>query len=46
MGIGRYLCKVYKYHDTRACEYMWSRILPRIEGVELGMEWFWMWFVV
>jgi hypothetical protein len=37
VGIGRYLCKVYNYHDSRACGYKRSRILPRIEG----MVWEW-----
>jgi hypothetical protein len=40
IGIGRYLCKVYNYHDSRACGYKGSMILPRIEGmVWLGMGW-------
>jgi hypothetical protein len=38
MGIGRYHCKVYNYHDSRACGYMQSRILFQLDG--LGMEWF------
>jgi hypothetical protein len=41
VGIGTNLCKVYKYHDSRNCSYMRSRILPRIEG--MGMEWLWLW---
>jgi hypothetical protein len=28
-----YLCKVYNYHDSRACGYKRSRILPRIVGL-------------
>jgi hypothetical protein len=27
VGIGCYLCKVYNYHDSRACSYKWSGIL-------------------
>jgi hypothetical protein len=30
---------VYNYHDSWACGYKWSAILPRIEG--MIMEWFW-----
>jgi hypothetical protein len=37
VGTGRYLCKVYNYHDSRACAYKRSGILPRIEG----MVWEW-----
>jgi hypothetical protein len=37
VGTNRYLCKVYNYHDSRACDYKWSGILPRIEG----MVWVW-----
>jgi hypothetical protein len=37
VGTGRYLCKVYNYHDSRACGYKWFGILPRIEG----MVWEW-----
>jgi hypothetical protein len=37
VGTGCYLCKVYNYHDSRACGYKWSRILSRLNG--LGMEW-------
>jgi hypothetical protein len=40
MGAGHYLCKVYNYHDSRACGYKQSRILPRIEGMVLGVVWF------
>jgi hypothetical protein len=40
VGIGRYLCKVYNYHNSRACSYKRSEILPRIEGMKLGMKWF------
>jgi hypothetical protein len=41
---GRCLYKVYNYHDSRAYGYKWSRILPRIEGIGLGVEWsgFWL----
>jgi hypothetical protein len=41
-----YLCRVYNYHDSRACGYKWSGILSKIEGMELGMEWFWIWVMV
>jgi hypothetical protein len=27
VGTWRYLCKVYNYHDSRACGYKWSGIL-------------------
>jgi hypothetical protein len=37
MCTGRYLCKVYNYHDSQACSYKQSGILPRIEG----MIWEW-----
>jgi hypothetical protein len=36
---GRYLYKVYNYHDSRACGYMQSLILSRLDG--FGVEWFW-----
>jgi hypothetical protein len=39
MSTGRYLCKVYNHHGSRACCYKWSEILPRIEGIGLGVEW-------
>jgi hypothetical protein len=40
VGTGRYLFyKVYNYHDSRACYYKRSGILPTIEG--MVMEWFW-----
>jgi hypothetical protein len=39
MGIGRYFCKVYNYHDSQACDYKRSKIIPRIEG--MVWEWFW-----
>jgi hypothetical protein len=43
MGTGRYLCKMYNYHDSRACGYKWSDMLPRIEG--MVWEWDgWIWF--
>jgi hypothetical protein len=38
LGTGHYLCKVYNYHDSRACKYMRSGILSRLVG--LGVEWF------
>jgi hypothetical protein len=38
VGTGRYLCKVYNYHDSRAYDYKWSRIISRLDG--LGVEWF------
>jgi hypothetical protein len=40
VGIGRYLCNVYNYHDSRACSYKRSGILSRLYG--LGVEWFWL----
>jgi hypothetical protein len=39
VGTGRYLCKVYNYHDSRACGYKRSEMLPRIEGIGLGVKW-------
>jgi hypothetical protein len=33
VDIGRYLCEVHNCHDSRACGYKRSRILPRIEGM-------------
>jgi hypothetical protein len=36
VGTGRYLCKVYNYHDCLACGYKWSEILSRLDG-GLGM---------
>jgi hypothetical protein len=41
MDVERYLCKVYNYYDSQACGYKRSGILPIIEGMKLGMEWFW-----
>jgi hypothetical protein len=41
VGTGCYLCKVYNYHDSRACGYKRYAILPRIEGLVLGREWLW-----
>jgi hypothetical protein len=32
MGMGCYLCKVYNYHDSRACGYKHSEILSRLDG--------------
>jgi hypothetical protein len=37
VGTGRYLYKLYNYHDSRACDYKWYGILPRIEHMVLGM---------
>jgi hypothetical protein len=34
MGTGRYLCKVYKYHDSRACGYKRSGILFWLNGLD------------
>jgi hypothetical protein len=42
MGTGHYLYKVYNYHDSRARDYKWSGILPRVES----MAWEWNSFVV
>jgi hypothetical protein len=43
VGSRRYLYKVYNYHDSRACDYKRSGILPRIEG--MVWEWDgWIWF--
>jgi hypothetical protein len=36
MDTGRYLCKVYNYHDSQAYNYNQSRIYSRLEG--LGVE--------
>jgi hypothetical protein len=33
IGTRHYLCKVYNYHDSRACGYKQSRILSRLDGV-------------
>jgi hypothetical protein len=33
VAIGCYLCKVYNYHDIRACDYKRSRILSRLDGM-------------
>jgi hypothetical protein len=42
VGIGSYLCKVYNYHDCRACGYKRSGILFWLDGmVWMGMDWFW-----
>jgi hypothetical protein len=39
VGTGRYLCKVYNYHDRRAYGYNRSGILFWLDGlVEIGME--------
>jgi hypothetical protein len=37
MGTGHYLCKVYNYHDTRACGYKQSGILSRLDGYWMGL---------
>jgi hypothetical protein len=34
VGIGCYLCKVYNYHDRRACGYKWSGILFWLGGLD------------
>jgi hypothetical protein len=36
---GDNLCKVYNYHDSRACGYKWFGILSRLDGMVLGMVW-------
>jgi hypothetical protein len=38
IGTGRYVCKVYNYHDSQACGYTRSGVLPRIDG--MVWEWF------
>jgi hypothetical protein len=38
VGIGRYHCIVYNYHDSRACDYEQSGILSKLDG--LGEVWF------
>jgi hypothetical protein len=45
---GANLCKVYNYHDSQACGYKRSRILPRIDGFEkvLGVAWYWIKMIV
>jgi hypothetical protein len=40
VGIGRYLCKVYNYHDSRAYGYKLSGILSILDGL-VGL-----WFMV
>jgi hypothetical protein len=37
VGTGRYLCKVYNYHDNRAYGYKRSGILSRL--VDSGWDW-------
>jgi hypothetical protein len=32
VGIRLYICKVYNYHDSRACGYKRSGILSRLDG--------------
>jgi hypothetical protein len=39
VSTGHYLCKMYNCHDSRACGYKRSEILPRIQGIGLGVEW-------
>jgi hypothetical protein len=33
VGTGRYLCKVYNYHDSRACGYKWFGIFFQLVGL-------------
>jgi hypothetical protein len=33
VGTGRYLCKVYNYHDSQACGYKQSGILIWLDGL-------------
>jgi hypothetical protein len=37
VATGRYLCKMYNYHDSQACGYKRSRILSRLVGLVCGM---------
>jgi hypothetical protein len=39
MGTRRYLCKMYNYHDSQTYGYKRCGILPRIEAIDLGVEW-------
>jgi hypothetical protein len=39
VGTGRYLCKVYNCHDSRAYGYKRFGILSRL----VGLEWDWNW---
>jgi hypothetical protein len=41
VGPGHYLYKVYNYHDSRVYGYKRSEILPRIDVMVLGREWYW-----
>jgi hypothetical protein len=34
VSTGRYLCKVYNYHDSRACGYKRSGILFFLDGLD------------
>jgi hypothetical protein len=34
MGTGCYLCKVYNYHDSRACGYKRSGIIFWLDGLD------------
>jgi hypothetical protein len=34
VGIGCYLCKVYNYHDSRACSYKRPGILFSLDGLD------------
>jgi hypothetical protein len=43
VGTRGYLCKVYNYHDNRACGYNQFGIIPRIEGMVWEWNW-WIWF--
>jgi hypothetical protein len=45
MGQGTNLCKVYNYHDSQACGYKQSGILPRIDwyGYGVVLVWLWLW---
>jgi hypothetical protein len=40
VGIGRYLCNMYNYHDSRAYSYKRSGILSRLNGLDE------LWFMV
>jgi hypothetical protein len=40
---GTNLCKVYNCH---ACSYKRSKILPRLEGMVLGVAWYWIKMIV
>jgi hypothetical protein len=40
VGTGRYLCKVYNYHDSRVCGYKRPVILSKLAGYldEIGFD--------